>query len=268
MIKRAIISITRRIELLIIRAYPKRVKLILLNFFWKYKLRNIHYKNEIFRVESQDGNILEITRINRLKKLKNGVNNRLIELQREYLTSNIELDKSELVIDIGANIGEFGKYWMEKGFKVISFEPDPIEFKALKLNLSDSECYNIGLWDKASELKFYSKNASGDSSFFKTNSYDRTIKLSVFPLDYFKINNEIGLLKIEAEGAEPEILKGAEKTLAKTKYVTVDVGMERGINAESTLVEVSNILYDNNFKLVNFNPKRLVLLFKSINNKY
>jgi FkbM family methyltransferase len=265
LIRRVIKSISRRIELFIINTVSLKTGLSLLKIFWHYKILNIDQKKDTYKVKSLDGNSLEITRINRLKKLKNGISSRLLDLQKNYLSSDIEIDKSELVIDIGANIGEFGKHWKEKGFRVISFEPDPIEFKALTLNLSDSDCHNIGLWDKACMLTFYSKNISGDSSFFKTNSFDSKIKLSVYPLDYFNISDKIGLLKIEAEGAEPEILKGAKKTLTKTKYVTVDVGMERGIKAESTLVEVSNILFNQNFKLVNFNPKRLVLLFKNIN---
>ena len=50
-------------------------------------------------------------------------------------------------------------------------------------------------------------------------------------------------IKIEAEGAEPEILEGLIKNLNKVEYITIDAGFERGVNKESTLVQCTNYLF-------------------------
>jgi FkbM family methyltransferase len=40
-------------------------------------------------------------------------------------------------------------------------------------------------------------------------------------------DRKIAVLKIEAEGSEPEVLRGASQTLARTKIVAVDAREER-----------------------------------------
>ena len=83
------------------------------------------------------------------------------------------------------------------------------------------------------------------------------------------INSEkyqlIKLLKIDAEGAEPEILMGASKLLHKIKYITVDVGPERGLLEESTDKETTEFLLNNNFTLLYENRERQTILFENKN---
>ena len=46
-------------------------------------------------------------------------------------------------------------------------------------------------------------------------------------------------------------------------YISVDFGAERGVDQDYTIVEVNNILYDNDFKLVNFSDYRFIGLYKN-----
>ena len=48
-----------------------------------------------------------------------------------------------------------------------------------------------------------------------------------------------------------------------TKYVSVDYGNEKGFEEESTMVEVLNFLYENNFELISDSQYRKVGLFKN-----
>ena len=75
----------------------------------------------------------------------------------------------------------------------------------------------------------------------------------------------IKLLKIDAEGAEPEILMGASKLLNKIKYITVDVGPERGLLQESTDKETTEFLLNNDFTLLYENRERQTILFENKN---
>ena len=70
------------------------------------------------------------------------------------------------------------------------------------------------------------------------------------------------LLKLEAEGAEPEVIYGANKTLINLNYIAADLGPERGFNEECTIKEVSNSLYKNNFKMIDFKYPRICCLYK------
>jgi hypothetical protein len=76
--------------------------------------------------------------------------------------------------------------------------------------------------------------------------------------------DRIELLKLEAEGAEPEILEGGRVTLQKCRYVTADLGPERGTLKEETLKESKEILESYGFALIGQNTDgRKCYLFKN-----
>jgi FkbM family methyltransferase len=230
-----------------------------------YEILSIVDSNGCYELNGRSGEKLYISRLVRLPKYRSGISKRLFNLQQDYLTSTLQIPRDECVIDIGANIGEFGLFWKSKNYKIYSFEPDPVEFDALSENLIDHSIYNFGLWNSTTTLTFYCANDSGDSSLIRPASFKSEVKLDVYKLDEIEISGPIGLIKLEAEGAEPEILEGAINTLRKTRYVTVDVGEERGVSGESTLVDVCNFMFANGFGLMDFNPKRLVVLFTNLN---
>jgi hypothetical protein len=62
--------------------------------------------------------------------------------------------------------------------------------------------------------------------------------------------NSIELIKLEAEGSEPEVLKGALKSLYITKWVVADLGSERGVLQEATYTDANKILVDAGFVLI------------------
>ena len=107
---------------------------------------------------------------------------------------------------------------------------------------------------------------SGDSSILPINNYTEIISIQTTTLDneIDKIQQKIKLIKLEAEGFEPEILQGLKKYLNSVEYITVDCGFERGIKQESTIAECSNYLLKNNFKMINFGAPRMVTLFKNL----
>ena len=123
----------------------------------------------------------------------------------------------------------------EAGAFVLAFEPDPTEFAALQANTQRCESvsvYRIALWNRAEELELFSSNETGDTSLIQPQRYSKTLKTTAMALDEFDdlplAPKRIRLLKLEAEGAEPEILEGMEKTLPRVDYITADLGPERG----------------------------------------
>lgn len=121
----------------------------------------------------------------------------------------------DIVIDCGANSGDLYLSFchMIQPNNYIAFEPNPTDFEILKENLSsDCRAYNLALGNADTELDFYVASKTGDSSIVEPSVYDEKITVKVSRLDTYMVENAISgvkLLKIEAEGFEPEILEGA-----------------------------------------------------------
>ena len=71
------------------------------------------------------------------------------------------------------------------------------------------------------------------------------------------------MLKIDAEGYEPEVLEGSIGCLENTEYISVDFGAERVKKGNTTLVKVNELLTENNFQLIELSEYRLVGLYKN-----
>ena len=80
---------------------------------------------------------------------------------------------------------------------------------------------------------------------------------------YCCINKPIKCLKLEAEGAEPEILEGLAEKINMIQFISADLGFERGVKCESTLLPVTNYLLSRNFEIVSLNYDRVSVLFRN-----
>ena len=147
-------------------------------------------------------------------------------------------------IDIGANVGKYTNLLLaETKSKIISFEPLPLAFKDLqKIEQNNSErlkVYNYALGEKDETLELnYSNEKSEKASFLENlnelSFYDfknnQKIKTKVYCLDTFFSNNpnlfskNIDLVKIDTEGFEFEVLKGAKNMLEQNppKYIQIE----------------------------------------------
>ena len=213
----------------------------------------IDFEQKAFR-DTSKLNKLYYARFSRIYYYSTGIQTRINHLLEEYLIKNISLSIhfDEIIVDIGANIGEFslGISNLLNNYNLICIEPDPTEFDVLKKNLKDLKkvkLYNYALSKKNSQMTFYLNNNSGDSSL--DNKSENKIIVKTKTLDFLLRDIKIiGLIKLEAEGHEPEVLEGSFETLIKTKYITVDVGPER--NHKSTFDSVHQILTKSNFKIL------------------
>ncbi|MDA9741957.1 FkbM family methyltransferase [Pelagibacteraceae bacterium] len=186
-----------------------------------------------------------------------------------YLLKNLEFDDDDYIIDIGANNGDFYLCFNKK-IKYFGYEPSPIVFSNLEYNIKNQNLYNIGLSDLGSKnIEFYLSDEFGNSSILPIKEYTNKININTTTLDLIisKIQKKIKLIKVEAEGFEPEILNGLKKYISYVEYITVDCGFERGIKQSSTIAECSNYLISRNFKMIDFDSSRIVCLFKNLNVK-
>lgn len=249
--------------------FVRRFKIVnALWYRWPIKL-SFDSKSALYRIKDSKGHKIFIGRKSRLRPYKKGIPKRLKRIRREYLLDYIEFKENDICIDCGANVGEVTKYLQTNfGVRVISIEPDATEFRCLKANADEQRTWFISqpLWSGIEEMPFYAANETGDSSLFAppgslAESRKTTTTLDTL-LDSLGLADErIRLLKLEAEGAEPEILQGARRSLAHIDYIAADVGPERGEHQKYTLVEVTLTLSEAGFELVSCGTHRLVVLF-------
>lgn len=194
----------------------------------------------------------------------NGLITRANNLGAAYFLSKIDFKDGDCVFDCGANVGDF-KLWFEiNKLKVdyVGFEPSPNEFACLQVNVKPGVAHNVGLWDRDGEMTFYVSSQGADSSLIEPPDYDEMVVVQSRRLEQY-IDRKIKLLKLEAEGAEPEILNGIGENLDKIEYITADLGFERGLRQESTLVPVINYLLARDFELIEVGHRRICALFKN-----
>jgi FkbM family methyltransferase len=196
-----------------------------------------------------------------------GIKKRKEDLLSSYLIKNLKFNDNDIIIDIGANNGDF-YLCFDKEIEYYGFEPSPIVFSNLENNIKNQNLYNLGVSNyEGQEIEFYLSDELGDSSILPIKNYSKKINIKTITLDKIieKIGRKIKLIKVEAEGFEPEILQGLKKYINDVEYITVDCGFERGVNQTSTISECSNYLIKNNFEMIGFGTPRIVALYQNAN---
>ncbi len=141
---------------------------------------------------------------------------------------NILLDENSVVLDIGANIGNHTLYFLNisKVKKVYSFEPQKYICGVLKKNVEINNLEgkvhltNIALGESESRKKInIPKKRLLRLNYGCAAMLEEKGDTKVLPLDKIKIKEKIDLIKIDTEGFEAKILRGARKTIERDKPI-------------------------------------------------
>lgn len=147
------------------------------------------------------------------------------------------LDKEGIIFDIGANVGQTAVELARSlpNAKIFSFEPFKSTFQELQrntLHLSKVKCYPIAMGANPETMKVYPRHNSLFNSLKKDPSspdqHGDGETITVETISRFCRDNKvdfIDLLKIDTEGFELEVLKGAAPMLeeGKVKFVYAEV---------------------------------------------
>lgn len=179
----------------------------------------------------------------------NGLRARTTDLIQSYAMNEINFTKDDLIVDVGANVGEFIPYFSHQRY--IGFEPSPEEFKALKKNAKNVNCkvYDYAVGDIEKSIEFFISSSGSNSSVYEPLKVEGVISAKQIRLDKF-INEKIKCLKVDAEGGEFEVIIGCENLLHQIEYVAIDLGFEKGKKEESTAPQVINFLVRKGFTLL------------------
>ena len=205
-----------------------------------------------FAEDIKNGDRVYVSDEKRLELYKGGIEARQEWIRRDYRLPADLVRQGDVILDVGANVGELGIWAKQRDAQYIAFEPDPVAFAALKLNVPTAQTYDVALSDSNGTAKFFLSTAEADSSLFEPSHTSSSIEVRMSTLDSFLEENSgpshIRLLKVEAEGMEVEVLSGALKTLSIVEYIAVDAGPERG--GENTVPGVLRILTEAGFEVL------------------
>lgn len=201
---------------------------------------------------------------------RDGISLRGRFIHKSYCIDKLNFSKGDIVLDCGANSGDLFIEFKDRisSNNYIGIEPNPEDFEVLNLNCPNTTLINKALGIETSFLDFFLATSNGDSSLIKPKNFKGTIKVEVVRL--CQLMNElklkkVKLLKLEAEGFEPEILIGAGERIKDIEYIAIDGGYERGIKEEQTFTILTNYLLKKDFEISDIYFPWYRALFKNLN---
>jgi FkbM family methyltransferase len=161
-------------------------------------------------------------------------------------------------VDVGANVGGYSVRACKMGVKVIAVEPDPDNYSILKLNLKLNHCtnactLNLAAGSREEVRELYEDDESAPAGYtLERGGGAKKVKcyVEVKPLDVAILpllrDERVNLLKVDVEGFEVEVIKGALELLKRTNYVIVEVIP----SIKPKILEVLNLLGRLGFRLI------------------
>lgn len=169
----------------------------------------------------------------------------------------------EHVIDIGANVGQFARHINEilPDAKIYSFEPIPYEFAKLKDNTSGLPItyYQYALGAELATAEIFVNEYSPSSSLlditedhrrnFDFAQKSKPLEIEVRSLDSFPELNGLSdlLVKIDVQGFEDQVIKGAVQVLQSTSVVFCEVSFKALYKDQKLFDEIYALFCDLGF---------------------
>lgn len=178
-------------------------------------------------------------------------------LLKKILKKNLNL--SDNTIDVGCHKGEILELLLKyaPNGKHFAIEPIPYFYKRLKDKFPSVEVLPYALSDENSQSEFFwIKNKPAYSglnkrAFSEKNNNIEKIKVEVKRLDdIIPENVSINFIKIDVEGAEMKVLKGAQTTLKKNKpLIAFEFGIGGSDYYQTNAADIFNFLENLNYKI-------------------
>lgn len=152
----------------------------------------------------------------------------------KYEVFNKYINKDDMCIDVGANIGNHTNFFSKFFLKVFSFEPNKKTFDLLQINTKSKKnvfIFNYALSDSEKNINFYeNKKNYGASKVVtinneKKNKNIKKIKTKTFDNIVIEKNiKNIKYIKIDTEDHDINVLKGAENYLKNNSpFISIEL---------------------------------------------
>ena len=164
------------------------------------------------------------------------------------------------IIDVGANIGQFAymchSVWPQ--LPIYSFEPAPECFFRLEQTFArysiPGRCFPVAVGDAGGERVLHIYENSVNNSLLQRCDPDdieqRGVTVRCVTLDELSAtlsNLKSPLLKVDVQGYELSVLKGATELLRRCRYVLVEVSFRRAYLGNAHAADILSFLRDHGF---------------------
>ena len=151
--------------------------------------------------------------------------------------------KFHTVMDIGAWCGTWSKAIESYAKRVVAFEPDPLHFHCLEKNCTINcipRNQAVGSTDGFISLT--------EDDFTQAKRVAGEGKIPMVTIDGLEYDN-VDLIKIDVEGYEMEVLKGAEQTLNTCQYIMIELNNNSKKYGSSNRI-IEKYLQDKGYKVL------------------
>ena len=182
------------------------------------------------------------------------------------LTDFIENRQIDLVIDVGANVGQFGELLRAEGYrgKIVSFEPTLEVFRELARKASADglwEAYRCGLGATSGTATLHASKLSVFNSILELSAVanlhdgrmavDRTEEVPIHTLDeivepLLRASRSL-LLKIDTQGYERQVLEGGLQTVARAAGILMELPVVHTYKGEWRFHEALEYMFELGF---------------------
>ena len=165
------------------------------------------------------------------------------------------------ILDIGANIGQSARQFHESfpESAIYCFEPVSDTFRRLQSNVKSigAKCYRLAMGATPGKATIYLTGQSLTHTLIAPKQYSGKEEVEIVTVDSFAGEQgmeHIDLLKIDTEGFDLEVLRGASAMLARggVSFVLVEVGFHPGDRRHVLVDDVRSTLMANGFYLFGF----------------
>lgn len=159
-------------------------------------------------------------------------------IREDYFCHGVDARAGDTIIDIGANFGSFTALASRKAGpsgRVIAFEPNPEIFARLQRNvvmngLANVDAFNAAVCgsDGETELHLHRRNAfttivSNVDQRHNDETQSVRVRTLSLPSIIAELRSDVGLLKIDCEGAEYDILDNLDvATASRIRQITME----------------------------------------------
>jgi FkbM family methyltransferase len=175
----------------------------------------------------------------------------------------------ELVLDVGANEGQYATRLRQAGFRgrIVSFEPGSVAFSSLQRHAAedpDWTCHNLALADRdGTAMLNVAEDSEGSSlspveprevrnspgSRFVTSERVRVARLDSIWTD-LGVGSERIYIKLDTQGTELPILQGARRALPQADFVEAELSLVKLYEGGALFDEVVGFLDERGFALI------------------
>ena len=207
-----------------------------------------------------------------MKRLLRVIENLIVKYQNYKILKFLNEKNTENILDVGGHHAEFYKAFIENNIDFSSymiFEPFPESFEIInKIEDSRLKKFNLGVGENKSSMTFNVSEWETSNTFsevdvntfknklkkviYRTDPYITKLEVQVDSLDNIclKLEKTFDVLKIDVEGFELNVLKGANLLLSSNliRYIVIEI-QEEGSYLDYSPLEIEKYLDNKGFKL-------------------